>query len=270
MLVLNYKDMNLITDSVSAKGRYHEINEDSFVCNDRYVVIADGMGGEAHGDIASKIAVTAISSILNGSLNESCSEKDIMELTFSSILYADKKISEYVVSHPEADGMGTTVLLLIHIDRNIYIGWCGDSRCFYYTSSKGLNSLTTDHSLVQQLINEGKLSEEESFSHPDNNLITKFVGGGEETCKPDFISSLLDMDETLILCSDGLSGYCRMEEIEEVLHSSCHDNLAQRLLDLAIRKGSDDDITIVTLTTGVESKRNKGSMIDWLKKLVHS
>ncbi len=261
--------MEFITNHITIKSRCHEKNEDSFICNDKYIVIADGMGGEACGEVASKIAISTITSLLNSSLEGMCSEDDIRELTFSAISYADKEISKYVASHPEADGMGTTVVLMIHIDQNIYVAWCGDSRCYYYSPSKRLYSLTTDHSYVQQLINEGKISEEESFTHPDNNLITKYVGGGEDSCKPEFISSRLDTDGCIILCSDGLSGYCRIDEIERELRRYPHDNLPKRLFKLAISNGSDDDITIVTLTPKIESQKDKSSIFGWLKKFVH-
>lgn len=259
--------MELITRSITAKSRCHENNEDSFICKDKYIVVADGMGGEACGDVASKVAISTISSFLDSSLDETCSVDDIRELTFSAISKADKEIIEYVTSHPEADGMGTTVLVLIHINQNLYVAWCGDSRCYYYDSSKRLSQLTTDHSYVQQLIDEGRISADEAFSHPDNNLVTRYVGGGEETCKPEFVSSKLDLDGCVILCSDGLSGYCKNDEIEQELRLCPHDNIPKRLLELAIQKGSDDDITIVTLTPKVESPKCRTSMLSWLKKL---
>lgn len=165
--------------------------------------------------------------------------------------------------------MGTTVVLLIHINQYIYISWCGDSRCYYYSPKRKLNSLTTDHSYVQQLIDEKKISIEESYSHPDNNLVTKFVGGGEDACNPEFIGSKLEDNGLVIVCSDGLSGYCKIEEIEKELQSSSYDNLPQSLLELAIRKGSDDDITIVTLTPESQDIKRRRSMFGWWKKLIH-
>ena len=212
--------MELITRSITAKSRCHENNEDSFICKDKYIVVADGMGGEACGDVASKVAISTISSFLDSSLDETCS-----------------------------------------------VAWFGDSRCYYYDSSKRLSQLTTDHSYVQQLIDEGRISADEAFSHPDNNLVTRYVGGGEETCKPEFVSSKLDLDGCVILCSDGLSGYCKNDEIEQELRLCPHDNIPKRLLELAIQKGSDDDITIVTLTPKVESPKCRTSMLSWLKKL---
>lgn len=256
--------MDFITNSVTAKSRFHERNEDSLVCDDSFVVIADGMGGEACGDEASKIAVSTISSYLSKRLKMTCSEDQIRNLSFSAVFNADLEISNYIAAHPEAIGMGTTVVLLIHSGENLYITWCGDSRCYYYSPSKGLQPLTTDHSYVQQLIAEGKITVDESFSHPDNNLITNFVGGGEEVCTPEFASAKIDDDGVVILCSDGLSGYCRNEEIERELQRSIDDTLARRLLDLAVSKGSDDDITIVTLSPMLKRKKSKKSFLGWL------
>lgn len=262
--------MEFITKSVTAKSGGHKSNEDCFICKDRYIIIADGMGGEACGEVASGIAVSTISSLLDDSLDTASCEDEIRKLAFTAISCADKEIQKYVATHPEADGMGTTVVLMIRTERNLHVAWCGDSRCYYYTPSKKLHSLTTDHSYVQQLIDEGAISVEESFTHPDNNLITKFVGGGENVCEPEFLSSRLDADGYIILCSDGLSGYCRNDEIEHEIQQSSPDELPERLLELAIRKGSDDDITIVTLTPKEETRKNSDSaLLGWLKKLVH-
>lgn len=259
--------MDFITNSVSVKGRLHDKNEDSFVCNNKYLVIADGMGGEADGDLASKMAIESISSILDESLDTANTVEAIRTLLFSAIEQADNRISQYTMTHPEADGMGTTVLLVIYKESNLYIAWCGDSRCYYYHPKKRLCSLTKDHSYVQQLIDEKKITVEESYTHPDNNLITKYVGGGADTCKPEFTSSQIDEHGLLILCSDGLSGYCRNENIEKVIKSSPIELLPDRLVELAKQNGSDDDITVITLSSNFEN--NKSSIFEWLKKLTH-
>lgn len=261
--------MYFVTNSISVKGRSHDVNEDSFICNDEFIVIADGMGGEACGDVASNIAIKTISSVLKENLQPEYSEKDYQNIAFHAISRADKEISKYVLSHPEADGMGTTVLLLIRNGRNLYIAWCGDCRCYLYQPHKPLSSLTVDHSYVQQLIDEKKITVEESYTHPDNNLVTRYVGGGEESCRPDFITSCLKDDSVVILCSDGLSGYCRSEEIRKEIDSSNLKDLPEKLVKLAVEHGSDDDITIVTLTSGCISSSASRSKAGWLKRLFH-
>lgn len=258
--------MEFIADSVTAKGRFHEKNEDSFICDDSFAVIADGMGGEACGEVASQIAVSAISSYIKGRLASHCTEGEIRQLAFAAIHAADKEISDYIDKHPEAFGMGAAVLLLIRIERKIYVSWCGDSRCYYYSPAKGICRLTTDHSYVQQLINEGKITVEESFTHPDNNLITNFAGGGDDVCVPEFIASEFDNDGVIILCSDGLSGYCRDEEIEREIKRRNVGSLPERLKDLALRKGSDDDITIVAVSPKEGQKRGRMAIGGWFRR----
>lgn len=261
--------MEFHINSATVKGRWHEKNEDCFICNDKYIVIADGMGGEACGEVASNIAVSSISSCLDGHIEEARSADEIRKLMFSAISCADSEILKFVESHPEADGMGTTVVIMVRQGDWLYVAWCGDSRCYYYDPSKRLCSLTVDHSYVQRLIDQGEITVDESFTHPDNNLITKYVGGGEDTCAPEFVSSRIEDDGSVILCSDGLSGYCRTEEIERELQSDVHCGLPERLMKLALSKGSDDDITIVTLTPKGENSRGKGPLRSWFKKLTH-
>lgn len=265
----SYNVMEYIISSETAKSRNHKKNEDSFVCGDKYIVVADGMGGEACGDVASDIAVSNISSYLEEFLPKIRTEEDIRKLTLSAISLADREIQEYIAMHPESDGMGTTVVILVHDEQNLYVAWCGDSRCYYYRPAEGLVSLTKDHSYVQQLIDEGRISEDESFSHPDNNLITRFIGGGAETCQPEFVSVKIQNDGSVILCSDGLSGYCKIKEIERELKTDSKYNISRRLLELAIRKGSDDDITIVSLTPKGICHKPKKSLLGWFKILAN-
>lgn len=267
LLELNFDHMELIANAISVKGRGHIRNEDSFFCSDNYYVIADGMGGEACGEVASKIAINTISSLMDRFLDERCSENNVRNLAFYAISNADKEILKYASANPDADGMGTTILLLIHFDRNVYVAWCGDSHCFFFDSSKKLHSLTSDHSYVRQLIDQHKISIEDAFTHPDNNLITRYVGGGEETCRPEFVSSTIDNDEVLILCSDGLSGYCRSEEIEQQIQSSPFNDISHNLMKLAISNGSDDDITIVSLTPKQNRICRKNITFAWLRKI---
>lgn len=250
--------MEFVTKSISKKGRFHEQNEDSFVVHKDYVVIADGMGGESSGDVASKLAILTISTFLNNHLREASSIEDLKKLSLQAIKEADSKIIQYVTEHPDSYGMGTTVVLIIRKDDKGYVAWCGDSRCYIY-SGDTLSAITKDHSYVQELIDSNLISIDESFTHPDNNIITKFVGGGEEACMPEFTSCSLPEGSTIILCSDGLSGYCKNEDIAKVVSISQNEDLPERLHHLAIQKGSDDDITIVTMTP----KKKSGSLWNW-------
>lgn len=253
--------MEFVIKSISQKGRFHEQNEDSFVVHDNYIAIADGIGGESSGEVASKLAILAISTILNERINNLSSKDEIRDLCFSAIKEADSKITQYVVEHPDSYGMGTTIVLMVKKGDKVFVTWCGDSRCYIYAKDK-LSALTKDHSYVQELIDDNKISVEESFLHPDNNLITKFVGGGEEYCLPEFTSCDIGLGNTIVLCSDGLSGYCKIEDIEKIVSESPNDELTAHLYQLAIQNGSDDDITIVTMTP----KKKSASIWSWLHR----
>lgn len=253
--------MKLISHHVSAKSRFHVKNEDSFFVCDDYVIVADGMGGESSGDIASKIAVDSIADSLKTIDIEGLNSKTAKESIFNAISKADMEISNYIDSHPESMGMGTTILVAVFGKDSVFISWCGDSHCFIYDNGR-LGSLTKDHSYVQELIDKNMITVEESFTHSDNNIITRYVGGGEEYCKPEFISQKKEQDDLYIFCSDGLSGYCRLEDIRNCIYSNKRiSDIPDKLLNLALNRGSDDDITIVASAV----KNEKNSIFGWLK-----
>lgn len=256
--------------SYTTKSKLHKNNEDShFTCDD-YIIVADGMGGECDGDIASRLAVESIDSILSQNISNISTETDIKEVSARAVYTADSKISDYIEENPDSFGMGTTTLLAIRKNNVLFISWCGDSHCFVYKGEK-VTSITKDHSYVQQLIDSGHLTVEESFTHPNNNLITRFVGGGKETCIPDFCTYKVSDSELIIFCSDGLSGYCNAEDICKIIRNNQNiKELPKQLSDLAISHGSNDDITIIILvpktyvTTG-----NINSFWGWFKKMVN-
>lgn len=259
--------MEYTTHSISCNSNLHAKNEDSFLCSDNYIIIADGMGGESDGDIASQIAVDSMISVITPKIECTSVESEIKKLSTEAILYADSKIAEYIDKNPDSFGMGTTVLLAIRKNNLLYISWCGDSHCYVYKDRK-VSSITKDHSYVQQLIDSGHITVEESFNHPNNNLITRFVGGGSETCIPDFCTHPISESEMIIFCSDGLSGYCKTEDICKTIQKNKNlQDLPQQLSELAISHGSDDDITIIVLTP--KSYVNTGrsfSLFEWLRK----
>ncbi len=254
--------MGYTVRTATAKSRHHNKNEDSlFVTDNRLVIIADGMGGEHDGDMASQMAVKAIAGKLCLCMTDGMSPQEVRELSFEAIRQADEAICSYTLSHPDSSGMGTTAIIVLCDASRLCISWCGDSRCYGYNGLRGVRSLTKDHSYVQELIDAGRLTEEEALTHPDSNLITRFVGGGPETCIPDFITCEIGEDDIIVVCSDGLSGYCKNSEIERTIRqTSDRGKLAGNLLDLAVKRGSDDDITIVTIS----NDRPKSGLFDRL------
>ena len=255
----------LAISRVSVKSPFHENNEDACFVSDSLIIVADGMGGESSGDIASRIAANAMVSSLKGIDTDSLTPDEVRNLMFAAISRADREISDYIGAHPDSFGMGTTVLAAVIADGKVYIAWCGDSRCFLYTDGH-LKSLTKDHSYVQELIDRDELSVEDSFTHPDSNLITRYVGGGEDTCLPEFTTHATKEGDTYIFCSDGLSGYCPSGDIENCIRANSRtQDLPSELLSLATGHGSDDDITIVTATSGAPRSHRRHTLFGWLR-----
>lgn len=254
---------------ISAKGKYNAENEDSLYVGDDFIIVADGIGGEKNGGIASKMAVDTISGILNEK-PETLSAEPKRDIILSAIRSADKNICDYVTLHPESYGMGTTILVMAVQYNEVLLAWCGDSRCYVYSNGR-IHPLTKDHSYVQNLIDSHEISIEESFSHPENNIITRYIGGGYSTCDPEFVTYTIKKNDIIILCSDGLSGYCKDSEIQNEV-TACDDfgNLPERLRDLALRKGSTDDITIITFSPATPfSPSPHFSYLDWLRKKIN-
>lgn len=252
--------------SATIKSPSHTKNEDSYVIGPNYIIVADGMGGETSGDVASRIAVETISALLERGMESAVSEDEIIQLSNSAVMKADKEIREYMDLHPESIGMGTTVILAIFKEDRCYITWCGDSRCYSFHNGE-LSAITKDHSYVQELIDARKITENEAFQHPDSNLITRFVGGGREMCVPESRVIKIEDSDIIVICSDGLSGYCKNEDIRRAIAiDSGGDRLAQSLLELALRQGSDDDITVIAkLPERNASRQWLAALRKWLK-----
>lgn len=252
--------------SVSVPGLSHSANEDSYYVGDNFVIIADGMGGEQAGDVASRIAIESVSAMLNDNACNALSSAQLHDVLKTAINKADENISAYIDLHPDCYGMGSTVIIIAFCGSEMIVAWCGDSHC-YVLNGGHIKSLTRDHSYVRDLVDAGEITPEEAFKHPDNNLITRFVGGGSEYCIPEFSVHPLDEADSIILCSDGLSGYCKENDIEAVLASSTDRfSVANQLKELAMDSGSDDDITIVSLMAA-DSEECHASFLSRFKSL---
>ena len=174
------------------------------------LVVADGMGGANAGEVASSLAIDVIRQFFSASEVASAidSEKQIKAYLQSAIKSADATIKEHMTKHPETTGMGTTIVVCWILNDKAHIAWCGDSRCYMYNSKKGLKALTKDHSYVQELVDEGTITEKEAFSHPDSNLITRGLGDFDTDALADIVTYSIQPNDILLLCSDGLCGYC--------------------------------------------------------------
>ncbi len=182
------------------------------------LVVADGMGGMSAGEVASQIVIDSVkrtfSDLKSVSLSNSNAIKSFIK---QAIIDADKEMKKHAESHPETRGMGSTIVLVWILDKTVYVGWCGDSRAYCYNAQNGLVRLTHDHSYVQELVDNDKLSEEDAFDHPDSNIITRSLGDSGEKANPDVKEYPLHTGDTFLLCSDGLCGLLRDREIEDIM-----------------------------------------------------
>ncbi|MBQ9355923.1 MAG: Stp1/IreP family PP2C-type Ser/Thr phosphatase [Prevotella sp.] len=212
------------------------------------LVVADGMGGTNAGEVASALAIETVSKAFTAEAAEAAlsSAEATDSLLVTTIRRADKVINERIIADPDTAGMGTTIVLCWLQQDKARIAWCGDSRCYLLRKGQ-LRLLTKDHSYVQELVDSGKITPEEAFNHPDSNIITRGLGDFDSAVEPDLVSVEVEPEDTFLLCSDGLCGYCTDEQIAEVMQQPdvTTEMQADRLLHLALDAGGYDNISIV-------------------------
>jgi protein phosphatase len=217
------------------------------------MAVADGMGGTNAGEVASDIAIKAIEEQFSDreQLTKIKDLREIEKFMVEALIYADAKINERIKKDRSTEGMGTTVVLLWALNGRAYYCWCGDSRAYLFNKKNEphLKRLSKDHSYVQQLVDEGKLTEDEAFDHPESNIITKCLGGGVDVPSPDFACHPLQKGDIYLLCTDGLCGVCKDNAISTVLDTYEGDapRLCLDLIDLAKKEGGPDNITVTML-----------------------
>lgn len=232
------------------KGMVRDTNQDAYAVGElpggvAWAVVCDGMGGAAGGNIASALAVKVNSEKINNSYNAQMKDISIKNMLHSALVAANLEVFDMSLERPELRGMGTTVVCAIVKEGQAYIMHAGDSRA-YIVSDNGLKQITMDHSMVQDLVNKGKITEEEAAVHPNKNIITRALGV-EKTIEIDFRQVDLDRGNTLIICTDGLSNYVSSQEICEEIKDSKYYAFADRLVKKANANGGGDNITVVAI-----------------------
>lgn len=213
------------------------------------MVVADGMGGMNAGEVASELAVNSIRdsfmSVKDFSHITDCSNH-VESFLKKAIVSADAEIKKKVKEDQSTAGMGTTIVIAWVIGNVAHIAWCGDSRAYMFNRSSGLSRLSNDHSYVQELVDTGKLDPELAFDHPNSNIITRSLGDSPAKAQPDYVFKGLSTGDYLILCTDGLCGLVRDEEILDVMmkdHASL-DEYKNELFNAAFEAGGYDNVTI--------------------------
>lgn len=213
------------------------------------LVVADGMGGMNAGEVASRLAVETIQEYFSAErltaevIRSRQSVEHYMKMT---IVAADQAIKERSKKDVSTSGMGTTVVMAWLLKGQVYVAWCGDSRAYAWHPKTGLRQLSKDHSYVQELVDSGKLDEENAFDHPDSNIITRSLGDPRKTAEPDFRAEELYEGEMILLCSDGLCGMIRDREIEAVIRNNPEDMkvCGEALIAAALQAGGHDNVTV--------------------------
>lgn len=221
------------------------------------LAVADGMGGANAGEVASGLAVETLKKCFSAPeiADAVITEEKASDFLQKSIKTADEVIKSRIQEKPETVGMGTTIVVCWILKDKVHIAWCGDSRCYVFNPKSGLRALTKDHSYVQELVDKGELTEEEAFSHPDSNIITKGLGDFDAEIVPDIISCPTRIGDVFMLCSDGLCGYCRNKEIEKTMqsHTTSVSDCCSALMKMALDAGGYDNICIAMASVGKEN-----------------
>lgn len=222
--------------ALSDVGRVRRDNQDSGYAGPHLLVIADGVGGAARGDIASSAAIEAIRK-----LDAPPGEDALSEL--AAVLHlAHDRLAEIVERHPELDGTSTTVTAAVFDGSDLRVGHVGDSRGYLLRDGE-LQALTTDHTLVQSLVDEGRITEAEARVHPHRNLILRAVDGVHEP-EPDLFSVPVHAGDRVLFCSDGCSGVLDDETMAELLGGDL-ETAPAGLVRSALDAGSSDNVTVV-------------------------
>lgn len=226
------------------------------------LVVADGMGGLNAGEVASAIAIETVKqNFLDADLKKIAKTPKSIERFMRDIVgKADLAIKKHVKTNPETQGMGTTLIFIWVHGTMAHLIWCGDSRAYIYNKSNGLARFSKDHSYVQQLVDEGKLDEDLAFDHPESNIITRCLGDFQDKAKPDYKTHQLQVGDILLICSDGLCGLCRDEEILHIMQqtSMAIDICKQTLIQSALDAGGYDNVTLALFeTVSIEESSKK-------------
>jgi len=229
--------------AVSEIGKVRSTNEDNYFIDEknRFFMVADGMGGHAAGDVASKIAVDVSKSYTFDSDRPIESMEELINKANDKIIEKSGKDSRY-------SGMGTTFASVLIKKMTIYFSNLGDSRIYlYHSSTHNLEKISKDHSLVGQMYREGKLTEDQAFEHPQKNILTQALGLDKDI-EIDSGKTKFEENDLILLCTDGLSDLIRRKEMSMILKEN--DNIDQssaKLLERALKNGGSDNITFIII-----------------------
>jgi serine/threonine protein phosphatase PrpC len=216
-----------------------EGNEDSGYAGPRLLAIADGMGGQAAGEVASSEVISTLVT-----LDDDVPGSDILTSLGAAVQRANDQLRSMVEEDPQLEGMGTTLTALLWTGQRLGLVHVGDSRAYLLRDGM-LTQITQDHTWVQRLVDEGRITEEEATTHPQRSLLMRALGSGEHV-EPDLSIREVRAGDRYLICSDGLSGVVSHQTMEETLASyQGPQETVQELIQLALRGGGPDNITVI-------------------------
>jgi len=219
-------------------GRVRKNNQDSAYASPRLLVLADGMGGGPAGDVASSVTLHTVRRLETGD-----SPADLLEALAGAVDRANDKLTEVLDSDPSVEGMGTTLTAFMADGEQVGLAHVGDSRAYLLRRGE-LSQLTRDHTFVQKLVDEGRISAAEARNHPHRSLILQALDGRHEI-EPDLQLLTLEPGDRLLLCSDGVTDVLDDADIAELLGAETVDAAAVGLVQAALDAGSTDNVTCV-------------------------
>ncbi len=237
-------------------GRTRPMNEDGYYISEYsqevdglYAIVADGMGGHQAGEVASGMAIQKISESVNQGFTTDMSMAELKDLLVTVLKQANSAVYQKSASEPACQGMGTTITLCFILGDQGLVAHVGDSRA-YLLRKETLHQITTDHSLVQELMLKGQITAEEAANHPQKNVITRALGT-DSGVEIDLYEFTVQPEDMLLLCTDGLSNMLQDDELAAVLtefQGGSMERLSEQLVQKANAKGGVDNITAVLLT----------------------
>lgn len=252
------RGIRLRSNARTNTGRIRENNEDNVLlwARDRFVlgIVADGMGGAAAGEEASRIAVETIhKKLVELNIERETTDIDVLFESISEplrkiIQEANDRIVQYAVQYPELKGMGTTVTLTIIRDDHAIIAHVGDSRAYLVDGQDGtISQITADHSFVEAMIIAGHITREEAVDHPMRNVLYRALGQASDI-DVDIYHSYLRPGDCMVLCTDGLTLHVKPQEIAQIVQSNSRPEMTtQKLVELANERGGRDNVSVVVV-----------------------
>ncbi|MFO0890576.1 MAG: PP2C family serine/threonine-protein phosphatase [Isosphaeraceae bacterium] len=250
------KSMRICASSLNESETTRFSDEEGYL-----MIVADGMGGVAGGQEASAMAVRTVErfvlDVIQWFLHREGQEQEALRAELRQALQrADREIVERADLEPRLNGMGTTLTLSYSVGGDLFLAHAGDSRGYLFHDGR-LERVTSDHTLVQLLIDEGAISEEDAREHPRRHVITNVVGGPDEGVRVEIHRRSLRDGDVLLLCTDGLTSELTDTEIARLISENPDPGqCAQRLIDAALAEGARDNVTVALARYSISSNQS--------------